>query len=126
MRNWRTWAFLGVVVWIVCVGFWVTQPMTVTVTVGLNPDGSAKTATVECDSPLSGNTDPTSALPDLAAGESFSEAPCDRPITSGRTLFALDVVLAVVALLLIALVRRRHDPEPTGTTGLSQATPVTN
>jgi hypothetical protein len=40
-------------------------------------------------------------------------------------LFALDVVVTVGALLLVALVRRRHDPEPSGSTTLGQSTPVT-
>ena len=124
VRHWRTWTLVIAVGWIAVVTFWALQPMTIDVRVGTNPDGSDRSSVVECDSPLSGNTDPTSALPPLAAGEAFGDAPCDGPVTSARTLYVLDVVVAAGIVLLVLLVRRRSDDPEGDDTAPDRSTPV--
>ena len=107
MRHWRTWALAAVVVWIAVVTIWAFQPIDATVITGHAADGSDKTATVACDSPLSGNTSPTSALPELGRGEAFGDAPCDNAVTSGRTIYVIDVVCGI-ALVILLLASRGH------------------
>jgi len=107
MRDWRRWALVGVTLWIVAVTFWALNPMSVNVRTGVNADGTEKNAVVECDSPLSGNTSPTADLPPLGAGESFGDEPCKAPVTSGRTMYAIDIVVAVGVVLLVVGFGRR-------------------
>ena len=115
MRHWRTWALAAVVVWIVIVTIWAFQPVDATVITGHAADGSDKTATVQCDSPLSGNTSPTSALPTLGHGEALGDEPCHDAVTSGRTIYVIDVICGVAVLILVLASRGRLDerPEPT-------------
>jgi hypothetical protein len=109
MRDWRRWALIGVTLWIVAVTFWALHPISANVRTGVNADGTEKNAVVECDSPLSGNTSPTADLPTLGAGESFGSAPCKDPVTSGRTMYAIDIVVAVGVVLLVIAIGRRSE-----------------
>ena len=109
MRDWRRWALVGVTLWIVAVTFWALSPMSANVRTGGNADGTEKSATVECDSPLSGNTSPTADLPTLGSGESLGSAPCEDPVTSGRTMYAIDIVVAVAIVLLVVAIGRRSE-----------------
>jgi hypothetical protein len=109
MRHWRTWALVVVVLWIAVVTVWAVRPLDATVITGHTADGSDKTATVECDSPLSGNTSPTSALPALGSGEAFGDAPCHDAVSSGRAIYVIDVVCGVALLILLLASRGRFD-----------------
>jgi len=115
MKHWRRWAVLVVGLWIALVTVWALNPVTATVRTGVNADKSEKTASVQCDSPLSGNTSPTSALPALEPGQAFSDEPCKGPVTSGRVIYVIDVLVAVGLLILLVASRGRLDerPEPT-------------
>lgn len=120
MKNWRLWALAVITAWIICVALWAVQPMTVSVRVGTKLDGTEKTASVQCDSPLSGNTEPTDALPTFSNPRfAVRGAPCENPVTSGRTMFVVDVVIAAAALVLVSAVHRRGHPST------SDGTPAT-
>jgi hypothetical protein len=122
MKHWRRWALVVVVLWIVAVTVWALNPISATVRTGLNADGAEKTATVQCDSPLSGNTSPTSALATLGPGESFGGAPCHGPVTSGRTIYIIDLVAAAAALVFLVASRGHLDErEEPGITNTSNA-----
>jgi hypothetical protein len=113
MRHWRGWAFVALALWVVAVTVWALNPITATVHVGLNADGSEQTVTVECDSPLSGNSSPTSALPVLQPGQSFAhDDPCSSPVTSGRTIYIIDILVGAAALVLLVASRGRLDQRP--------------
>jgi hypothetical protein len=109
MKHWRSWVLVGVALWVVAVTVWALNPMSVVVTTGVNADGTQKTATVQCDSPLSGNTSPTAALPTLGSGESLRDAPCEGPVTSARTMYVIDILVAAGILVLLAASRRHSD-----------------
>jgi hypothetical protein len=117
MKHWRRWALGLVLLWIIAVTVWALSPITVNVRTALNADGSEKTVSVECDSPLSGNTTPSSALPTLGPGESMGDAPCHDPVTSDRTLYIIDVLAAAGIVILLVASRGRLDerPAPTNT-----------
>jgi hypothetical protein len=108
-KHWRTWVLLAIALWVVAVTAWALNPMSVVVTTGVNADGTQTTATVQCDSPLSGNTSPTEALPTLSSGESLSHNPCEGPVTSARTMYAIDMVVAAGILMLLVAIRRHSD-----------------
>jgi len=116
MNHWRRWALGLVLLWIIAVTAWALNPITTNVRTALNADGSEKTASVECDSPLSGNTSPTSALPALGPGESLSDGPCHDPVTSGRTLYIIDLLAAAGIVILLVASRGRLDERPVPTT----------
>jgi hypothetical protein len=115
MKHWRRWALGLVLLWIIAVTVWALSPITANVRTALNPDGSEKTASVECDSPLSGNTSPTSALPALGPGESLGDAPCHDPVTSDRTLYIIDLLAAAGIVILLVASRGRLDERPVPT-----------
>jgi hypothetical protein len=124
MRDWRRWALVGVTLWIVAVTFWALNPMSVNVRTGVNADGTEKNAVVECDSPLSGNTSPTADLPTLGAGESLGNAPCKDPVTSGRTMYAIDIVVAAGVVLLVVAIGRRSERRTATEHAAAQASPT--
>ena len=109
MKHWRSWVLVGVAVWVVAVTIWALNPMTAVVTIGVNADGTQKTVTVECDSPLSGNTAPTAVPPALSSGESLNDALCEDPVTSARTMYVVDMVIAAGILMLLVASRRHFD-----------------
>ena len=109
MKRWRSWALVVVALWIVAVTVWALKPMNVTVLTGHNADGSDKAATIQCDSPLSGNTSATSALPALGPGESLGDTPCHGPVTSGRTIFIIDLLAGAGVLIFLVASRGRFD-----------------
>ena len=95
------WVLVALVGWIVVVAIWASRPISDTV-----PTGTIKNVetnqTVQCDSPLSGNTTSTAPLPVLHGARSYERPPCDMPIHNGRIIFWVDVavVLAAVVILL--------------------------
>src|SRR5436190_6437575 len=109
MKHWRRWALVVVALWIVAVTIWALTPRDATVRTGLNADRSEKTATIQCDSPLSGNSSPTSALPALGQGESIGDAPCHGPVTSGRAIYLMDILAGVGVLIFLVASRGRLD-----------------
>jgi hypothetical protein len=112
MRHWRRWALVAVALWIVVATVWAFKPISATVVTGLNADGSEKTATVQCDSPLSGNTSPTEAVPTLGPRQSFGDAPCHGPVTGGRTMYFIDIAVALALLVFLVRSRGRFDERP--------------
>ncbi|HEY3672259.1 MAG TPA: hypothetical protein VGN51_15090, partial [Acidimicrobiia bacterium] len=110
--HWRRWALLVVALWIVAVTVWALKPLDATVITGANADGSDKSATVHCDSPISGNTSPTSVLPTLGHGESIGDAPCHGPVTSGRTMYFIDLAAGAGIVVLLIASRGRLDERP--------------
>jgi hypothetical protein len=124
MRNWRTAALVVVVLWMVLVALWAVDPMTISVTVAKNADGSDITATVQCDSPLSGNTNPTGALPTLPAGQAVGHAPCDGPVTSARAVFFLDVLVTAGVVLALVISRRHRGPSDDDAIAADRSSPV--
>ena len=46
---------------------------------------------------------------DRRAGESLGDAPCEGPVTSGRTIYVIDVVVAVGVVVLVIASGRRSD-----------------
>ena len=119
MRDWRKWALVIVTLWIAAATLWALTPMSVTVHTGVNADGTERTATIECDSPLSGNTSPTQELPTLGAGQSLGSEPCARAVTSGRTLYLLDLVVTALVLAVVAATRLRPRREVAAADGAS-------
>ena len=109
MRDWRKWVFVGVALWMAVVTIWAFQPMSVNVRTGVGPDGQEKTATIQCDAPLSGNTSPTQSPPTLGAGQSIGNAPCESPVNSARALYVFDVIVAVGVVVLAIAVGRRSN-----------------
>lgn len=112
MKHWRRWAFVVVALWIVAVTVWALNPVSASVRTRLNADGTEQAATVQCDSPVSGNTSATSALPVLGPGESIGNAPCDNAVSSGRTIYVIDILAGVVALILLVASRGHLDERP--------------
>lgn len=125
MKHWRTIAVVAIAVWIVCVAVWAFRPMTISVHVGTNADGTEKTVKVQCDAPLSGNTQPTSDLPTLKAGETFGSALCNGPVTSGRTIFFVDLLVAVAVLVLLAVTRGHREPRAPENAASGRSTALT-
>jgi hypothetical protein len=124
MKHWRSWVLVGVVLWVVAVTVWALNPMSAVVTIGVNADGTQKTATVQCDSPLSGNTSPTSALPTIGSGESLNDALCEGPVTSARTMYVVDMVVAAGILMLLVASRRYSDRRHAADATLPEETTV--
>jgi hypothetical protein len=124
MRDWRRWVLVGVAVWIVAITFWALNPISATVRTGVNADGTEKTATVECDSPLSGNTSPTADLPTVGSGESLASAPCDGPVTTGRTMYVIDILVAVGVVFVVVASGRRSDRRAGTEDDVPQAAPA--
>jgi len=109
VKHWRAFAVVAIAAWIVCVAVWAFHPMTISVHVGTDAAGAETTASVQCDAPLSGNTQPTNDLPTLKAGESFGPTPCTGPVTSGRTIFFIDLLVAGAVLVVLAATRGHRE-----------------
>jgi hypothetical protein len=101
--------FVGVALWIAVVTIWAFGPMSANVHTGVAADGKETTATVQCDSPLSGNSSPTQALPTLGAGQSIGDPPCESPVNSGRAVYIFDVIVAVGIVFVVIAVGRRSN-----------------
>jgi hypothetical protein len=112
MKHWRRWAFVAVALWIAAVTVWALDPASVNVRTELNADGTEQTATVQCDSPLSGNTSPTSALPVVGPGESIGDAPCDNAVSSGRVVYVIDILAGAGVLIFLVMSRGHLDERP--------------
>jgi len=109
VKDWRRWVLVALALWIVAVAWWAAKPMTDNVRTSVATATHAETvASVQCDSPLSGNTSPNAALPGLNAGQSFDRAPCELPINDGRIIFVIDVVVTVVVLFALIATRRHR------------------
>jgi len=110
MKNWRRWAFIALALWIVSVTWWALAPTSAAVHTGFGPNKLETTATVECDSPLSGNTSPTQPLPNLAPGQAFGASPCLLPVNDARGIYVVDVVAALGVAFVVIATRRRSSP----------------
>ena len=108
------WVLIVLVGWIVVVAIWASRPISDTVSTGIIKN--VKTGelvetyrTVQCESPLSGNTKST-ALPVLHGGRSYQQAPWEMPIQQGRIIFALDIAVVLAALVILV---KTWKPSPT-------------
>jgi len=117
MRRWRIWVLVALVAWLIVVTVWAVRPTSDTVSTGTikiaKTNQTVETnRTVPCDSPLSGNTESTAPLPVLHGGRSWQQVPCAMPIRQGRIIFALDIVVVLAAVVILARTRKpRTAPE---------------
>ncbi len=100
MKRWRMWVLGALLVWIALVVVWATQPISDTVPTG-TVKGVETTQRVQCDSPLSGNTDPTGRLPVLGRRRAYERTPCEMPVQNGRIIFWADIALALAGAVIL-------------------------
>lgn len=111
MRHWRIWVLGALLVWIALVTGWAMQPMSDTVPTGTTKEGVETSQRIQCDSPLSGNDEPTGRVPVLHRGRAYERTPCEMPIENGRVIFWADI--AVVLLVAVILVKTWKPTPPT-------------
>ena len=106
MRRWRAWLLAGLVIWIVLVAWWAISPIGDSVPTGIvkNRDGALvpTTQVVQCNSPLSGSTKPKEPLPILRPPRVWARTPCELPHQNDRVIFAIDVVLVLGVVVILA------------------------
>ncbi len=117
MNRWRSWLLGGLIVWIAIVAWWAVTPITDTVPTGSVPNKDkvpvATVQAVQCDSPLSGNTSPTGALPVLKPdSRSYQRTPCKLPHQNDRVIFAVDVLLVLGVLIVLVKTWKPPEREP--------------
>jgi hypothetical protein len=101
MRRWRRWVLVALLVWIGLVVWWATKPVTDAVPTGL-VKGVETTRTVQCDSPLSGNTTSPEPLPELAKHRAYGRSPCELPIQNDRWILWIDIGVVVGGVVALA------------------------
>jgi hypothetical protein len=100
MRRWRTWLVVTLAVWIVVVAWWATRPVTDAVPTGTVANVETS-QTVQCDSPLSGNTTATAPLPELSHRRAYERTPCALPIHNDRMILWVDIALVFIAAVIL-------------------------
>jgi hypothetical protein len=104
--TWRKWLLGGLLVWIAIVAWWAVTPLSDTVPTGLvtikKVANTPTSQTVQCASPLSGNTKPTEPLPVLKPDtRSYQRDPCKLPHQNDRLILIVDVVLVIGVLIIL-------------------------
>ena len=116
MKSWRKWLLGGLLVWIGVVTWWALTPISNTVPAGAIPnrDGVpvATAVTVQCAAPLSGSDEPTDPLPTLAPPRKLQRAPCASPRENARLMYAVDLVLVIVVLVVLIRTWKPTTEEP--------------
>ena len=105
------------VAWYVCVLFlWALQPLSDSIPVGIEAKtGRAISQTVDCNTLFSGSARSADPLPTLVKPFAYPRAACSLVHDQARTLFILNTVAILAALLIaVALAVRlsRRGPEP--------------
>lgn len=108
---------LALLAWYVSVLFlWALQPLSDSIPVGVEAKtGRAISQTVDCNTLFSGAARAADPLPTLVKPYAYPRAACTLVHDQARTLFILNTVLVVAALLVAAAIAVRlakRDPEP--------------
>jgi hypothetical protein len=101
VKRWRVWVLVALLAWMLVVTWWAMQPVTDSVDTGVVRNAFTS-QTVQCDSPLSGNTKPTEPLPPLHGTREYQRTPCKLPIENGRLIFWVDVAFALIGVVILA------------------------
>lgn len=113
--NWRKWLLLGLIVWIGLVTWWALTPISDTVPTGpasTKPGAPLTAVTIQCSAPLTGSNAPTNPLPALKSPRAFQRTPCETPRENDRLIYAIDLVLVIVVLVVLIKTWKPSSEEP--------------